>query len=430
MSAETNVVAVASRPKGKVRMWIVAVLLLVILVAYLDRVNVSILIADPQFLEDMGLKGQAAKQGLLMTFFLIPYAISNIALGYLGDRLGPRIAMSISVFLWSVALFIGGAARNFTAMLGARTILGFGEGLHYPMQSSFVKNWFPAHERARANAIWGIGLLMGPAIAMPIVAMIISNWGWRASFYSLAVLGLLVPLPLIWFFTSDRPRQFRFISEEERDYLESSLAAESASFQTGERKSVGTLKSMLTTSNFWLITIGWLCLTAIWYGILLWLPQYLKVARGFSWTQMGFLSSLPYVAGVVSTLLVSAVSDKVRRRAPFFSVGMLLAATCLYLGASTSSDIGSVLFISCGIFFLALGLPTAWAILQGILPPHLIGTGSGIMNGVANLGGALSPVFVGYLIGITGNYAAGFVFFVGLGVVGFLSILVLALRKL
>jgi len=180
MSAETGVVGVSSRPKGKRRMWIVAVLLFVILVAYLDRVNVSILIADPVFLEDMGLKGESAKQGLLMTFFLIPYAVSNIALGYLGDRLGPRIAMSISIFLWSVALFIGGAARSFAAMLGARTILGFGEGLHYPMQSSFVKNWFPMHERARANAIWGIGLLLGPAVAMPIVAMIISTWGWRA----------------------------------------------------------------------------------------------------------------------------------------------------------------------------------------------------------------------------------------------------------
>ena len=128
--------------------------------------------------------------------------------------------------------------------------------------------------------------------------------------------------------------------------------------------------------------------------------------------------------------MVSALSDKLRRRAPFFSVGMLLAATCLYLGASTSSNMGSVLYISAGIFFLALGLPTAWAILQGILPPNLIGTGSGIMNGVANLGGALSPVFVGYLIGLTGNYAAGFVFFVGLGVVGFLAILILALKKL
>ena len=128
MSAETGMVGVSSRPKGKRRMWIVAVLLFVILVAYLDRVNVSILIADPVFLEDMGLKGESAKQGLLMTFFLIPYAISNIALGYLGDRLGPRIAMSISIFLWSVALFIGGAARSFAAMLGAKDDIGLRRG--------------------------------------------------------------------------------------------------------------------------------------------------------------------------------------------------------------------------------------------------------------------------------------------------------------
>ncbi len=98
------------RVKGKRRMWIVGILFLVVLIAYLDRVNVSILIADPRFLNEMGINGQKVQQGLLMTFFLIPYALSNIVLGYLGDRIGPRISMSISVFLWSVALFIGGAA--------------------------------------------------------------------------------------------------------------------------------------------------------------------------------------------------------------------------------------------------------------------------------------------------------------------------------
>lgn len=298
------------------------------------------------------------------------------------------------------------------------------------MQSSFVKNWFPTRERARANATWGVGLLLGPAIAMPIIAMIVSNWGWRASFYSLAVLGLLVPLPLIWFFTSDHPRQYRFLSREEKEYIEQSLATEMASQHKGEHKVVGSVKNMLATPNFWLITIGWVCLSAMWYGILLWLPQYLKVARGFSWSQMGLLASLPYVAGCVSMPLVSIISDKLQRRAPFFAAGMLLSATCLYLGAITASNMGSVLYISGGIFFLSFGLPTAWSILQCTLPHNLIGTGSGFMNGIANLCGALSPVFVGYLIGVTGNYTTGFVFFVVLGILGFLAILCLALQKL
>ena len=419
-----------SRPIGKTRIGIILILFIVLLVAYLDRVNVSILIADPQFLDDMGIKGQAAKQGLLMSLFLIPYAFANLFLGRIGDRIGPRITMTISIFLWSIALFIGGAARSFAAMLGARAALGLGEGLHWPMQSSFVKNWFPIHERARANGIWGIGLLVGPAIAMPIVTMIVGQWGWRMSFYSLAILGLILPLPLLWFLTADSPKKHRFIGKEERDYIEKNLESEAIAQQTGNKEAIGSVKTMLKDTNLWLITIGSLCLNAIWFGILLWLPQYLKVARGFSWTEMGWLSALPYVMGTVSVLAISAVSDKLKRRAPFFCVGMLLGGLFLYLAATTANSMLSVAYISAVFFFVSWGLPTSWTILQSILPAHLVGGGAGIMNGISSLlGGALSPVIVGILIGLTGNYTAGFMYFVGMSIVGGAATFILVLRK-
>ena len=85
---------------SKIRVWLAVVLAFVVLVAYLDRVNVSILIAFPRFLEDMGLKNNPVRQGLLMTFFLVSYGLGNVLLGPIGDRLGPRKAMSIALVTW------------------------------------------------------------------------------------------------------------------------------------------------------------------------------------------------------------------------------------------------------------------------------------------------------------------------------------------
>ena len=99
---------------------LVGILFVTLLVAYVDRVNVSVLLADPKFLADMGIAGKPVQMGLLMTLFLVAYGISNAVLGPVGDYLGPRKAMSLSLFLWGLSMFIGGLAPIFTIMLVSR----------------------------------------------------------------------------------------------------------------------------------------------------------------------------------------------------------------------------------------------------------------------------------------------------------------------
>ena len=128
-----------SRPT-KQRVALVGILLVTLLIAYLDRVNVSVLLADNVFLTEMGIKGNPVQMGMLMTVFLVAYGISNVILSPVGDILGPRKAMSLAILMWAGSLFLGGLAATFTSMLVARFILGIGEGMHWPMQSKFVKN--------------------------------------------------------------------------------------------------------------------------------------------------------------------------------------------------------------------------------------------------------------------------------------------------
>ena len=191
MDSETC--SVAAKPVSAVknvqgRVILVLILFLTLLVAYLDRVNVSVLMADNSFLTDMGIKGQPVQMGLLMTSFLVAYGLSNVITGPIGDWLGPRKAMSISILFWVIAVSFGAMSSTFAIMLLSRVILGVGEGMHWPMQSTFVKNWFPPHERGKANSVWLLGLMVGPAVAMPAFTAVIGEWGWRISYCGLAVL--------------------------------------------------------------------------------------------------------------------------------------------------------------------------------------------------------------------------------------------------
>lgn len=425
----STAVQVSTIKPTRERVVLVAILLFTLLVAYLDRVNVSVLLADNTFLTDMGIKGDPVKMGLLMTLFLIAYGIANVVLSPLGDYIGPRKAMSLSIILWTISVFIGGWATTFATMLIARVILGIGEGMHWPMQSTFVKNWFPPNERGRANGVWLIGLTSGPAIAMPFFTWIVSTWGWRPSFFFLGALGL-IPLLLLWFYVTDHPRQNKRVNQAELEYIESALQLEAAAESAIKTESLSDrIKSFVLNYRFWLLTVNYFCIACVWWGCMAWLPSYLKAARGFSWAAMGAFSSLPYILGTVSILVFGHLADKLNRRALFIAVGHLGAALGLYFGTTVADNTLSAVLISFGIASVALALPSSWAILQRIVPGKAVGAGAGMMNGLSNGGSAFAPVLIGFFISLTGNYVGGLMFMVGIAVLGCLCMTVLAWQK-
>ena len=411
------------------RVILVLILLVTLLIAYLDRVNVSVLLADNAFLTEMGIKGQPMQMGLLMTVFLIFYGISNVFLSPLGDILGPRKAMSLSILLWGISLIIGGIASTFTIMLAGRVILGIGEGMHWPMQSKYVKNWFPPHERGKANAVWVVGLMAGPAIAMPFLTWAIQSYGWRVSFFMLVAFGLL-PLILLWFYTTDFPNQHKSVNQAERDLIESGQKAEKEmEAQAGHTTVWENMKVFIFNYRFWLVTLYYFCLASIFWGTMAWLPSYLKVARNFSWAAMGAFASLPYILGIASVLASGYISDKMGRRAPVCIVSMLGAAAGIYFGAYAPDNTTAAILISFGIASIGLGIAPAWALVQQIVPGKAIGAGAGMMNGVSNGGSAFSPVLMGFFISISGSYVGGLMFLVGLAVFAAFCASVLAYQK-
>lgn len=411
------------------RFMIVAILFVTLLVAYVDRVNVSVLVADPTFLADMGIAGKPVQMGLLMTLFLIAYGLSNALLGPVGDYLGPRKAMSLSLFLWGLSMVIGGLAPVFTMMLVARVVLGLGEGMHWPMQSKYVKNWFPPQERAKANSIWLMGLFIGPAIGMPFFTWMVASMPWRDTFFFLAGLSV-IPLVLLWFYTTDHPSQHKKVNAAELEHIEKGLREEEAAEAKMENATLWeNMKSFIFNYRFWLITIYYLCQCSIWWGTMAWLPSYLKVARGFSWASMGMWSTLPYVLGTVVLVISGWLSDKVGRRAPFPLIAMIMVSVCIYIAAYAESNIVAAVMISLAIGAIAFASSAIWALLQQVVPGKAIGAGAGLMNGVANGGSALAPLLIGYFISIAGSYVGGLLLLVGIALIAAICVGILALQK-
>ncbi len=175
----------------------------------------------------MGIEGMPLQIGMMMTVFLAAYGIANVVLSPLGDYLGPRKAMMLCILIWTIALMVGGVATSFALIIICRILLGIGEGFYYPLQSVFIKNWFPKQERGRANAAWIVGQSVAPAIAMPFFTWWIGTHGWRSNFFLCAALGL-IPLWLLWRYVADKPEQHKSISEQELAYIKAGQETESA----------------------------------------------------------------------------------------------------------------------------------------------------------------------------------------------------------
>ena len=401
-----------------------------VLVAYLDRVNVSVLIAFPRFLEEMGLKNNPVGQGLLMTFFLVAYGLGNILLGPVGDRVGPRKTMCVALISWSVPLLAAAMAKTATLLYAAMLVLGLGEALHYPMLIAFVKNWFPREERGKANSSWLLGQMIGPALGMACFAVIIATYGWRAIYWLCAILSM-VSIPLVWFFTTDRPEQHRWITKAELEHITQRQTQEAANREKGVKSGGAWVNfaTLIKNPDFCCSAFAFWASASMWWGIMSWLPQYLRVARGFTWAKMGFFSSLPYIFGLLGLISAGVVADRLKKAAPLNCVGLAGCALFIGLGTIVHDSYLSACLICVALFFKGVSIPMAWTILQAFVPANMIGQAAGLQNGSAQLVGSLSPAIVGFLIGATGAYTAGLMYLVVFGLLGAGCGFYLVLRK-
>lgn len=413
----------------KQRFWIVTIMCIGIMIAFLDRVNVSVLAANETFLMDMDIVGQPVKIGMMMSVFLIVYGISNFFLCPLGAYLGPRKAMMLAILGMGVSLIVGGIAGTFIILLASRAILGITEGFYYPMQSAVVKNWFPPNERGRANAVWTIGQSISPAFAMPLFTFIIAYWGWRSSFFVSLVLTM-IPLVLMWFYLTDKPSQSKHVNEAELKYITDGFEQEKETqfADTAESSLVERVKVFASNYHYWILVYFYMSMNFMYWGLVSWLPTYLKVARGFTWAEMGWLASLPFILTIITKALNGVISDKIGRCAPSLFLAMLLGGIFVYLAASVEGKYASALLLACAFGTTSMATPVAWTLLQKFVPSNSVPTAAGIMNGISTGVSSLSPILIGFFISLVG-YAGGLYVIVGTGLIAAAVELVLVIQK-
>ena len=410
---------------GRCRYRVVIVVWAAFFLGGFDRAAISLLLVDPGFLQDMGLEGNPERQGLLMTFLLLPYALSNIFLGHTADRWGPRKVLTLMTGFWSVAAIWMGAVGSYVLMLAGRVLRGTAEGPLFPVANRYIRYWFPPSERGGANAIWTSGQRVGMTLAVPLLSLAIGMWGWRSVFFLQAALALILVVPAIWFLTADAPEKMAGIGAAERDYITENRATETV--KSGEGGS--DFSGLMRNYRFWLMVIYHFAVLATFAGLTTWLPKYLRDVRGFDMGAMVLFTSLSYLGSFLSSLVFGFLSDRIGNRAAICTLSASGAAASIGLAALVPDPVMSALLMVLGMVLWGMSPPIFYAIMQRIVPAPIMATGIGIDNGLANLGAAMAPAVIGFLIAATGSYLAGLLFLAVLGLIGAAGAAVLAVQR-
>lgn len=386
------------------RGWISLFLFTLAMINYVDRVALSVA-SKPISLEfDLS----PVAMGYLFSSFLWTYLLCLIPMGILSDRFGSKAVNAAGIGLWSTATMMTGAAGNFVSLIATRLAMGVGEATTFPAGGRVVREWIPASERGLTNAIFLAGTQAGPAVGAVFVAWVISQIGWRGSFFVVGAAGFVWLIAwLIWF---DQPERVRWLGAEERAKI---LAERDADTKRLEQRTGGSrVLELLHTRTMWGLALSEGCAVYTQYLFLTWLPSYLQTTKQLTIVKTGLFTAVPYAGAALLGIALGRVSDRILsrdaigegRRRRMGVVMMLSSAVILF------TPFVENIWVILALFTLSLtGMATAislnFSLVNDLLRnPEDSGKAMSILIVGGNSFGIAAPIVTGYVIHWTGSY--------------------------
>ena len=392
---------------GNLRWGIALLLGIGILINYFDRVNISV--ATAPMIADFHMSKQ--EFGIVLSAFAWSYALLQIPVGAILDKIGIKWLNRVGTILWSLATFMTAAVSGLGLLILARVILGVAEAPAFPGASKATGYWFPLRERGLATSAFDAAAKFSNVIGVPIVALVVTQWGWRGGFIFTGILSAL--FAIAWWLLYNDPSRARRLRESERQYIVQGGAQREGEAATNPLNSLGYL---LKQRKVWGLSLGFAAYGYSFYLLLTWLPGYLETQLHMSVLKSGLYTIIPWLVATVTDLviggwlvdyLISRGLNQNKVRKTLIVLGMVLGLAVA--GAATTNNANlAIMWISIALGGLAFMAPISWSIPALIAPRGTVGSVGSIMNFLNNIMGIAAPIVTGFIAGGTGSFALGF----------------------
>jgi MFS family permease len=380
-------------PPTKVRYLVLAALCLAALIAYVHRSCIAVPAAEIQ--RDLSLSD--GDLSLVMSAFFFGYTLFQLPGGWLGDRWGTRLALTVFAVWWSLCTGLMGLASGFELLFLFWLANGMGQAGIFPCAVNAISRWFPASERGFPSGMLGSFMSVGAVLASALTGFLLEYLDWPSLFELLAVPGIVFAVAFyVWF--RNRPGEHPWVNEAEVHYAEmgTPMAAD-------ESRASGS-----NPAGYWplILVCGQQFFRAAAYIFYVtWYPGYLQKSRGVSLAASGLLTSLPLVGVIVGSSTSGLVIDWLWRRTASRRLsrqgvglsGVLAAGGFLVLAALAEDLAVAVALITASATCAGFAGPAGYTTTIDLAGPR-VATVFSIMNMAGNLGATLCPLVVGHLI--------------------------------
>lgn len=402
---------VGSSARSRIAWRLLPFLFLLYVANYLDRTNIAY--ATLGMKGDLGLSDSVF--GTASGIFFIGYFALQIPGALLVERWSARRLLSITLITWGLLTTLTGFVRSPAELYVARFLLGAAEAGFFPGVIVYLSHWFVAEDRAKAGARFMSAIPIGFILGGPIAGSILRvHWmgivGWRWLFLLEGAPAIVLGM-MAWFVLPDWPNEAHWLRPNERDWITSRLGEERRAKADGEHVSIWQALRhpavlVLTAGLFFTYTGGY----AFWF----WFPTMLQRMSGWSDVRyIGWVGSIPFVAGLIGMLLVGWSSDRMRERRWHFVIPQLTAAIALsaWFFLPHSNAVLLAVFTLIGFGTVAY-LPSFWALPSAFLTSSAAAAAVGFINCTASIGGFIGPKIIGNLSQSSGSFAGGFIFMI------------------
>ncbi len=380
-----------------VRWYIAALLFLASVINYIDRQTLSVV--APTLTRELHLS--PVEYSNILNAFLVAYTLMYLGSGFLVDRWGTRISLTVFMVFWSLSNMLHAFARTGFQLGLFRALLGLGEPGNFMAGFRAISEWYPPSEKGFVTGLLNAGSAVGAIIAAPLVVWLMVAYNWRVAFVATGALGFLWLIG--WLILYHLPESHPYITPDELALVRKAVAGNAEpSGATGVARP--SLTSLLRQPQ----TLGLLAARFIsdpvWWFYLFWLPKYLVEQRHFSIVEMGMIAWLPYLTadlgafggGLASGWLVGRGWQPLAARKVLllpFALVMPVSYFVPYVPAA-----GAIAIISL-VTFAHMGWKTnIMTITNDIYPARVVGSVSGVIAFGSGVGGILFTTMTGQIV--------------------------------
>lgn len=374
----------------RVTMRLIPILLLMYVLAFLDRANIGF--AKEQFQADTGISNAAYALGA--GIFFLGYAVFEVPSNLMLRRLGAKMWLARIMVTWGVISALMAVAHTEAVFYVLRVLLGIAEAGFFPGVILFLTYWVPTEFRGRVNGLFYFGAPLAFIFGGPLSGALLDLdglfglRGWQLMFAVTGIVTVIIGV-VAYFYLDNEPENAKWLSEDERRTLLAALREEDAEKEHFSPR--GALVALVNPKVLYFGLIYFTIQSSV-YGVTFYLPTLIADLTG---TKVGFmvglLTAVPWVCAMIAVVVLARIADRTGHRRWVASSALAGAGVGILLATVTASPVFGLLALSLAAAGFIAVQPIFWTLPTGFLVGGAAAAGIALINSIGSLGGFVAP---------------------------------------